>query len=492
MTAWAGRTAVEISRAVRRGEVTPRQVVAEHLARIAGDDGRVGAFRVVRAGAALAEADAVGARSDLARLPLAGVPVAVKDNVPVRGESTRNGSAATSQAPAAEDHVTVARLRAAGAVVVGLTHVPELCVFGTTDGVHGIARNPWDPTRTAGGSSGGSAAAVAAGFVPLALGNDGMGSLRIPAAHCGLIGLKPGTGRVPRDLGGGWYGMSENGPLATTVADARLMFSVLAGEPAEICEAEEPAPPSAPGGGETSRTGTAPGPRSRSGAAVADGGWETGSGLRIAFSTRSPIAGVRVGAPYAALAREAARALSGAGHAVAIAHPPYPLSFGIVVLAHWTGGTAQDAEGLDPRLLAPRTRRHAAIGRAAGRLGMLRPARKEALNRRLEPFFEAYDVLVTPALARPGPAADAWHERGWLANVLANTACSPMTPPWNLSGRPALSVPFGSLPTGLPGAVQLVGRPGAEHQLLDVAAQLEHLRPWERTAPSVGASVGRS
>ncbi|MGW8331681.1 amidase [Streptomyces sp. NPDC055897] len=452
MTKWAGRTAIEIAEAVRRKEVTPREVVADHLARIAEVNDRVGAFRVVRAAAALAEADAVGSRTDLGQLPLAGVPVAIKDNLPVRGESTRNGSAATPTAPATADHVTVARLRAAGAVVVGLTHVPELCVFGTTDGVHGIARNPWDPTRTAGGSSGGSAAAVAAALVPIALGNDGMGSLRIPAAHCGLVGLKPGTGRIPVELGGGWFGMSEHGPLATTTADARLMFSVLADEPVGAYG------PDGPSGGSPGR-------------------------LDLAFSTRSPIAGIRVGAAHAALARRAARTLSGAGHHVATAHPPYPLSFGTTVLARWTGGTAQDAEGLDPRLLAPRTRRHVQVGRLAGRLGMLRTDHRAALNERLEPFFEKYDVLLTPALARPGPAADAWHERGWVANMLVNTACSPMTPPWNLSGRPALAVPFGSLPSGLPGSVQLVGRPGSEHQLLDVAAQLEELQPWRRTVP---------
>lgn len=457
VTVWAGRTATEIADAVRRKEVTPREVVAAHLARIAAQNARVGAFRVVRAAAALAEADAVGARADLAELPLAGVPVAVKDNLPVRGESTRNGSAATPTAPAADDHETVARLRAAGAVVVGLTHVPELCVFGTTDGVHGIARNPWDPSRTAGGSSGGGAAAVAAGLVPIALGNDGMGSLRIPAAHCGLIGLKPGSGRVPAPLGDAWFGMSENGPLATTAADARLMFSVLAGEPvaAESVAGE---------------------PVAESVAAGAD------RRLKIAFSTRSPIAGVPVTKPYAALARQAGRLLAGAGHRLATAHPPYPLSFGAVVLARWTGGTARDAEGLDPRLLTRRTRRHAAIGRAAERLGMLRPDHRAALNARLDPFFEEHDVLLTPALARRGPAARAWHERGWLANVAVNTLCSPMTPPWNLSGRPALAMPFGSLPTGLPGAVQLVGRPGSEHQLLDLAAQLERLNPWQRTA----------
>ncbi|MER7176832.1 amidase, partial [Streptomyces mesophilus] len=231
MSSWAGQTAEQIAAAVRAKTVTPREVVEEHLARIELLDARVGAFRKVRAREALAEAEALATHPDLAGLPLAGVPVAVKDNLPVRGESTRNGSAATPDAPAAEDHPTVARLRAAGAIVVGLTNVPELCVFGTTDGVHGTARNPWDTSRTAGGSSGGSAAAVAAGMVPLALGNDGMGSLRIPAANCGVLGFKPGDSVVPRALGGGWFGLSENGPLATTVADARLMLSVLSGAP---------------------------------------------------------------------------------------------------------------------------------------------------------------------------------------------------------------------------------------------------------------------
>lgn len=229
MTSWVGRTAAEIAAAVREKRATPHEVVVEHLARIERLDARVGAFRVLRAQAALAEADELADRADLAELPLAGVPVAVKDNLPVRGASNRNGSSATPDTPADHDHVTVARLRAAGAVVVGLTNVPELCVFGTTEGVHGTARNPWDTSRTAGGSSGGSAAAVAAGMVPIALGNDGMGSLRIPAANCGLIGLKPGHGTIPAGIGhGDWFGMSENGPLATTVEDARLMFAVLA------------------------------------------------------------------------------------------------------------------------------------------------------------------------------------------------------------------------------------------------------------------------
>ncbi|MFC4505311.1 MULTISPECIES: amidase [Streptomyces] len=445
MTVWTGRTAVEIAAAVREKQVTPREVVAEHLARIERLDGRIGAFRAVRARAALAEADEVAARDDLAELPLAGVPVAVKDNLAVRGESTRVGSAATPDRPASADHVTVARLRAAGAVVVGLTNVPELCVFGTTEGVHGSARNPWDTSRTAGGSSGGSAAAVAAGMVPIALGNDGMGSLRIPAANCGLVTIKPGHGVVPAGIGDGdWFGMSENGPLATTVADARLMLSVLAD--AKVEGAAEP------------------------------------EALRVAVSVRSPLAGVTVSAPYAGAARDAAGVLMRAGHLVRRADPPYPLSLGVTSLAHWTAGTAVDAAPLDPRLLTRRTRVHAAIGRRFLNTVRTGSAREE-LRRTLEPFFEEYDVLLTPALARRSPRSEPWHERGWLRNVLVNTNYSPLTPPWNLTGWPAMAVPFGELPSGEPTAVQLVGRPGSEAELLRLAGQLENLRPWRRTAP---------
>ncbi|MFF4049443.1 amidase [Streptomyces chartreusis] len=445
MTSWVGRTATEIAAAVREKRATPREVVAEHLARIERLDGGIGAFRVVRAEAALAEADEVGSRDDLAELPLAGVPVAVKDNLAVRGESKRVGSAATPDTPSAEDHVTVARLRAAGAVVVGLTNVPELCVFGTTEGVHGTARNPWDTSRTAGGSSGGSAAAVAAGMVPIALGNDGMGSLRIPAANCGLVTIKPGTGVVPAGVSDGdWFGMSENGPLATTVEDARLMLSVLADT--EVVRPDTP--------------GT----------------------YRIAVSLRSPIAGVAVSKPYASAAREAAGLLIKAGHQVRRADPPYPMSLGVTSLTHWTAGTAVDAQGLDARRLTRRTRVHAAVGKRfvdRARAG----GSREELRRRLEPFFDEYDVLLTPALARRSPRSEPWHERGWLRNIMANTNYSPLTPPWNLTGWPAMAVPLGTLPSGAPTAVQLVGRPGSEAELLALAERMEELRPWRRTAP---------
>ncbi|MER5936679.1 amidase family protein [Streptomyces sp. NPDC001928] len=445
MTSWVGRTAAEIAAAVREKRATPREVVAEHLARIARLDGGVGAFRVVRAEAALAEADEVASRGDLAELPLAGVPVAVKDNLAVRGESKRIGSAATPDTPADDDHVTVARLRAAGAVVVGLTNVPELCVFGTTEGVHGTARNPWDPSRTAGGSSGGSAAAVAAGMVPIALGNDGMGSLRIPAANCGLVTIKPGTGVVPAGVSDGdWFGMSENGPLATTVEDARLMLSVLADT--GVIRPDTP------------------------------------STYRIAVSLRSPIAGVALSKPYATAVREAAGLLIKAGHQVRRADPPYPMSLGVTSLTHWTAGTAVDAKDLDPQRLTRRTRVHAAVGKRF--VNRVRGGEsRDELRRRLEPFFAEYDVLLTPALARRSPRSEPWHERGWLRNVMANTNYSPFTPPWNLTGWPAMAIPFGTLPSGAPTAVQLVGLPGSEAELLALAERIEELGPWRRTAP---------
>jgi amidase len=274
-------TAVETVAAVRAGTTTARAATEAALARIAAVEGLLGAFQVVRGEKALAEADALDGRRDLAELPLAGLPVAVKDNLPVAGEPMRDGSAGSDPAPQEHDHEVVRRLRAAGAVVVGTTRVPELCVFGATDSVFGVTRNPWDPSRTSGGSSGGSAAAVAGGTVAVASGNDGMGSIRIPAACCGLFGIKPGHGVVPADLGNGsWFGMAENGPLATTVADAALVLSVLAGRP-ELADVGQPATP-----------------------------------LRIAVSTRSPVVGTRVDPAYVDAALRTGDALSGAGHTV--------------------------------------------------------------------------------------------------------------------------------------------------------------------------------
>jgi amidase len=441
------KTAAEIAGAVRTGQLTARQAVEESLARIEAVDGRLGAYQVVRVFAALREADEVDARPDKTDLPLAGVPIAIKDNIPVAGEPMRDGSAASDPAPQQHDHEVVRRVRAAGAVVVGITRVPELSIFGATDSTFGITRNPWDTSRTPGGSSGGAAAALASGTVPIAQGNDGMGSIRIPSACCGLVGLKPGFGVVPAELwNGSWFGMAENGPLATTVEDAALLFSVLAGDPA-FAQVETP------------------------------------DSMRIAVSTRMPLSGFPLDKHWAAATRETADLLRGAGHSVTDADPPYGQSMGPTQIVRWTAGAEMDARLVADRTkLETRTRRHAGIGRAAIALGAPREKGRTKWRARAGRFFADFDVLVTPTLAQPPIAAKMWSQRGWLANILANARYAPFAAPWNVAGWPAMSVPAGLDPRGLPLAVQLVAPPGGDAKLLALAAQLEQLRPWPRVA----------
>ncbi|QGN59424.1 amidase [Nostocoides sp. HKS02] len=424
-------------------------VVAAALARISERDGRLGAFQVVRGERALAEAEALAQRSDLARLPLAGVPIAVKDNVAVEGEPLRNGSTATPDGPQQIDHPVVARLRAAGAVVVGTTRVPELCVFGATDSAFGITRNPWAPARTPGGSSGGSAAAVSSGMVPVAHAADGMGSIRIPAASCGLVGIKPGSGLVPAQLGpNDWYGMAENGPLATTVADAALMLSVMAAQPG-LAEVREPDLP-----------------------------------LRIAASTRAPILGARPQLEHVRAVVRAVRLLEGAGHEVRRVDPPYPVN-PLPLLARWAAGTSQDAEGLDRSQLDRAVRFHAGLGDRVRAAGLVEDRSRERFLRQLADFFADHDILVTPTLAAPPIAAARWGERSWPRVFAANARYAPYAAPWNFAGYPAVSVPAGVHPrTGTPLAVQLVAPAGGEQLLLGVAAVLERLAPWARVAPA--------
>ena len=442
------RSATEIVAAVRGGELTARAATEEALRRIAAADGRIGAFQVVREAASVREAEAIDADPGKAALPLAGLPIAIKDNVPVAGEPLRIGSAASAPAPQAADHEVVRRLRAAGAVVVGLTRVPELCVFGATDSVYGMTRNPWNLGRTPGGSSGGSAAAVASGMVPVAHGNDGMGSIRIPSACCGLVGLKPGRGVVPAEVGNGsWFGMAENGPLATTVNDCALLLAVMAGRP-ELADVGEP------------------------------------GRLRIAVSVRPPATGVPVDRHWAQGARQTGELLRQAGHRVVSMDPPYGQVAALSAVSRWVAGTELDARLLLERSkLERRIRRHAAVGKPVLRLGLPRDGGRDRWVRRAESFFDDHDVLVTPTLARTPLEAVPWGRRGWLANVVANVRYAPFAAPWNLAGWPAMAVPAGLHPNGMPLSIQLVTRPGGEALLLAVARQIEELRPWRRTAP---------
>lgn len=451
---WIGASAKQIARAVRRGDTSATQVLADHLDHIRTYDPQLHAFRLLRQGEAAAEAEQVDQQEDLAAAHLAGVPVAVKENTPVAGLPTWRGSAAACQPVAEADHEVVRRLRGAGAVVVGTTRMPELGLWGTTDDDTAVTRNPWRLDRTPGGSSGGAAAAVAAGLVPMAHCNDGLGSIRIPAACCGLVGLKPGRGVVaPYRLGGDdWFGLAEHGVLATTVADAAAGFAVLAGQrPTAL---EEPAR------------------------------------LRVAVSLRCPVLGVRADAANRTAVATAARLLVAAGHDTLRSSPVYPTWLGLRGLATWFAAAYRDAEalGLDRAALQPRTRRHVALGESVWRRGLVREADRERWRERCLAFFDSYDLLLTPALAGIPPRAEAWSARRWRANLLANLRYAPYAAPWNIAGFPAIAVPVGMRAEGLPVGVQIVGPPGSERLLLAVAGQFEQAAPWPRhatPAPSI-------
>lgn len=451
-----GRPATDLARAVRHGEATAVEVVRAHLDHLADVDHRLGAFVSVRREGALADAAALDARPDRDDLPLAGVPIAIEDVVDLAGEPTRHGSSATSTAPATADDEVVARLRAAGAIVVGKTRGPELSLWGTSDDEDGIAVSPWDPTRTAGGSSGGSAAAVSAGIVPIALGTDGMGSVRIPAAACGVFGIKPGAGLAPLMVGDEhhWFGMTRLGPIATTVADAALALDVMAGT-AHLRDLPRPPAP-----------------------------------LRVAVSYRPPTPGVVVNAAWREAATEAGRLLNHLGHDVSRDDPPYDPSAVQATISRWTQGAVRDVErlGLDRDQLQPRTRSHLHRGDQLARVRPVDAEDAEVWRTRLAPYFREHDLLVTPAFARPQLAATPWREKTWVANVAANMSTYPFFAAWNLADFPAAVVPLWQ-ESGRPLAVQLIAPQGHESLVLAVAAALEGLVPWTRHAPGWDVSA---
>jgi amidase len=448
-----GRPATDLAAMVRAGETTATEVVGAHLDHLAEVEHRLGAFVSTRPRAALDEAAMVDAREDRFALPLAGVPIAIKDVVDVSGEPTRYGSRATSAELALHDHPVVRRLRKAGAVVVGKTRCPELSLWGTSDDVDGVTVSPWDPTRSAGGSSGGSGAAVGAGIVPLALASDGLGSVRIPAAACGAFGIEPGTYLAGVQLGGQphWFGMSRFGPIATTVADAALMLDVIAGS--------------------TSLRDVRP----------------VDHELSVAVSWKAPAPGVVVTSAWREAALEAGRLLNHAGHTVVHEDPPYERQTVQAVIARWTQGAGADVAALDLDVdeLQPRTRAHIGAGERLARVAPVREEDAVRWRERVAPFFEQYDVLVTPAFARAQPAASAWHTKPWAANIAANLSAFPFFAAWNLADLAAAVVPLWE-DGGRPLAVQIVAGAGREELVLSVAAQLETLVPWARHAPGWG------
>jgi amidase len=440
--------ALTMASLVREGKISPVDLIRAHLDRIAELEPAISAFQVVRADQAVAEASALAERSDLTGLPLAGVPVAIKDNVDVAGEPTRMGSAATSAAPADADDELVTRLRDAGCVVIGKTQLPELAIWPFTEpAAFAATRNPWDRSRTPGGSTGGGAAAVATGMAAIALGSDGGGSIRIPAACCGLFGLKPGPGLVPvagqRTVH--WHGLTAFGPIARTVPDAALMLDVLAG----TTGFRDPRPPAGP--------------------------------LRIAYSPRHSLPGVKATAAVSSALEDAADLLRGAGHELVAASPSYPPALGLRFNNRWLAGIAQDAEDLQASTLEPRTRQMSRIGNRLGRRA--RPAAADPFTSQMARWFTGYDVLMTPTLTKGPPAVGEWAGRSWFATMLAAAAWI-YTPPWNVAGLPAASVPFGQDGNGLPIGIQLIGPAGTDRVLLDLATQIEQLHPWPQVAPA--------
>jgi Asp-tRNA(Asn)/Glu-tRNA(Gln) amidotransferase A subunit family amidase len=443
----------QVAEAIRSGAITAVDAVGESLERIAAVDHDIGAFTLVTEQSALARAAEVdrGER----RGPLAGVPISVKDHIWAIGLPATNGSRALADFVAPADCVCVSRLVEAGAVIVGKTNNPEFCYRGITDNeLYGPTRNPVDPSRTTGGSSGGAAASVAAGMVPLALGTDGGGSIRIPSAFCGTYGIKPSFGLVPKLPGfRGWPTLSVTGPIAGSVRDLALALSIMAG-PSRLDPLSDQAPPA------------------DYLAAVESPTWE---GLRVAVSVDLGFA--ELDPDVRASFRSALDAISNAGAQLSEAHP-MPIDPTVL----WDSIALPEGYASEGPVLEAHPDRVGSDAAAIVLAGAEFSARqyldsqhaRGAYRERWEDFFDDYDVLLTPTMpvtafdigrlapptidGRPVPESfDAW--------------CS-LALPANLAGLPAVSVPIGSGRDGLPVGLQVMGRRWADAVVLRAAAAI--------------------
>lgn len=455
--------------ALRTGATSAVELVERSLSDIERTQPTLNAFRVVCTDSALAEAELADERLERGeRGALLGVPIAIKDDVDLAGHPTRFGCAGEFP-PAGADCELVHRLRAAGAVIVGKTNTPEVGLYPFTEGdAFGATRNPWSLAHTPGGSSGGSAAAVAAGIVAAAVGSDGAGSVRIPAAWCNLVGVKPQRGRIS-----GWpdaemfNGLTCLGPLTRTAADAALMLDVLSG--AHPGDRHRPARHPLPYPEAVER--------------------EPGR-LRIAVSLRHPYsaAPVELDPEIRAATLRIAGVLEGLGHERVEAAPRYGLmGLGLVArgesgVHQWVSGHVSDRSQLDRR-----TRETAQFGRVLAKT-LLPVARRvePRIRRRVGSAFATADVLIVPTTAsRPLPIGAARGMNSRRTQRLIAGAC-PYAWPWNVLGWPAVSVPAGLTADGLPVGVQLLGPASSEPLLLSLAAQLERAERWqERIAPNV-------
>lgn len=456
--AFAG--AAEQARMLADGAITAPALLERYLERITRVDPELRSYRVVLADKARREAAAAQERLEAGeRLPLLGVPVAIKDDVDVAGEFTCYGSNAYDL-PATADAEVVHRLRDAGAVILGKTAVPEMMLWPFTETVaFGATHNPWDLAYTPGGSSGGSAAAVAGGLAPMALGSDGAGSIRIPATWCGLYGLKPQRDRVPMGPHeDAWLGLSVNGPLTRTVEDAALFLDATSTG-------------KAPRGGFVKAAARKPGR------------------LRIALSAKLPPTMVaRVG-------RAQQRALDGVesllrdlGHEVLWRDPDYPVwaMYGHVLPRMWRG-TYDDVQKLaHPERLEPRTRQIARLGSLISdrQIDRVRAA-ESTLAARVQSIFDDVDVVITPTTATGPSKIGQYQHRGGFSTLSLVAARVPFNAIFNATGQPAAAVPWFLEGESIPVSVQLVGRPYDEATLLALSSQIEAARPWADRRPPV-------
>jgi amidase len=475
MEALAFLPATELAARVRDGSFTAREAIEAALRRIEAIDSQIGAFIELDADAALAEADAIEPGDPR---PFAGVPIAIKANTAVAGLCMNFASRFLAGHRPTHSAYLVRRLREAGFVIVGTTNMPEFGILPTTEPRHtGPTRNPWDTSRTPGGSSGGSAAAVAAGLVPLAHGNDGGGSLRIPAACCGLVGLKPSRGRISRgpDLGDSF--LASDGMLTRTVAETALLLDVLAGyEPGDATWAPRPAEPY------TLAMRRDPGR------------------LRIAMTLANAL-DVDADPEVVHGLHSAAALLRDLGHEVVEDSPALPAPDSLDIFLQVFGPGITLGVGLGERLagrppdedeIEPMSRAVLDLARALPSTGYLTAvAQLQLLARGTVAFFADYDVLLTPVLAaRPLPIGEL-HGCGDepIADLRRSGRFAPYTALFNVTGQPAISVPVGFGEDGLPTAVQLVGHPLGEETLLQLAAQIEAARPWAHRRPAVAERV---
>jgi amidase len=452
--AFAG--AAEQARMLADGTITAPELLDVYLERIGRLDPGLRSYRVVLADTAREEAAAAQSRLDAGeRLQLLGVPIAIKDDIDVAGEVTTYGSAAHGPART-QDAEVVRLLREAGAVIVGKTAVPEMMIWPFTETVtFGATRNPWHTEYTPGGSSGGSGAAVAAGLAPMAVGSDGMGSIRIPSTWCGLFGMKPQRDRVPMaPHDDAWNGLSVNGPMARTVEDAALFLDV-----------------TAPGNGFVAAVKRPPGQ------------------LRIALSTKvPPLLTARVGKAQRTAVEEAGALLGELGHEVITRDPDYPTSAVYSqAMPRYFRGVYDDVKALPhPERLDARTRAFARIGGlfSERRMNAIRGAESEVAER-IQSIFDDVDVVVTPGTATGPSRIGAYQRRGAVSTLALVAARVPFQAMFNVTGQPAAVVPWDLDGKGVPISIQFVGKPFDEATLLSLAAQIEQARPWAQRRPPV-------